>query len=119
MEGGVATAVAALLIALLGCAVLRRLHPEDENRPSVAIGDRVFCGLLAMPTMSVLVHLVFPSADVRWKIVAALPVLVYVILLWRTEKKNSFVTENFTILLITLIVVLYVCLAILLWLADI
>ena len=110
MNEAVNTALAGITIALLAGAVVGRLYPTDTRAGPV--GDRVFCGLLALPLIAVLTHQVFPEAHTAWKLLAPTPVAIYALLLAGTDWKLPFVKENFvkdhfTLLLVTSIAAVY------------
>ena len=97
--------IATVTVALLAGAVLGRLHPgSGELGP---IGDRVFCGLLAVPWFVLLAHSVFPVAHLAWKLSAPTPILVYTLLLASTEWKLPFATKHFTLSLVVSTAAIY------------
>ncbi len=74
-EGGLA-AVTSVLVVLLIAAIFNRVHGQGVN----VKGDRVIAGLLALPLITLWVHLVFPKASLWWALLAPLPLAVYVVL---------------------------------------
>ncbi len=51
--------IATITVALIASAVLGRLYTGDSTS-STPVGDRVFCGLRALPWIGVLVHKTIP-----------------------------------------------------------
>ncbi len=107
--------ITTITVALLAGLVLGRLHPQSRG-PAGLVGDRVFCGLLAIPWFVLLAHIVFPDADIVWKLMAPAPVLVYTLLLAFTDWKLPFATKHFTLSLVLATTAIYLAAAvILLW----
>ncbi len=110
--------ITTITVALLAGLVLGRLHPQNGG-PAGLVGDRVFCGLLAIPWFVLLAHIVFPDADIVWKLMAPAPVLVYTLLLAFTDwklPKLEFATKHFTLSLVLATTAIYLAAAvILLW----
>ena len=77
--------IAALALALVAGAVLGRLHEGTAT----AIGDRVMCGLLSLPLITLSVHYAFSEHSLLWALVAPAPVLIYTVLLAITEENEG------------------------------
>lgn len=107
--------VAGLLLVLIVGALFGRLHGSDSAgiKP---VGDRVACGLLALPLISIAVALAFPTAHFAWIIWAPLPLATYVVLLAGTESGWSLATRHFTRTLIIGVGVIYAAMARSAWL---
>lgn len=101
--GGVAT----LLLVLLVGTVFGQLHGSagGEVKPN---GDRVACGLLALPLISLAVSLAFPSAPLAWALSAPLPLAVYVVLLAGTDMGWTISQKHFTSALVLASLGIYV-----------
>ena len=85
--------VAGLLVILIVGTLFGRLHAKDDATIK-PVGDRVACGLLALPLISVAVRLAFPSASLVWVLGAPLPLAVYVVLLAGTDQGWAFAREK-------------------------
>jgi hypothetical protein len=102
--------VGSLLILLMIGAVFGRLHAK-ENSGFQPLGDRVACGLFALPLISIAVRLLFPEVPVGWALAAPLPVLVFVVLLagvdlgWRVSR------QYFTLALVAGVGMIYAVMA--------
>lgn len=93
------------IVLLLVGAIFRRLHGSvDALNP---LGDRVACGLLAVPLIALLVRLAFPEQDPGWALAAPLPVLVYTALLAGVDAKSVLIKTHFTTILFGILVSLY------------
>jgi ABC-type dipeptide/oligopeptide/nickel transport system permease subunit len=103
--------VTAMLIVLVVGAVFGRLHGSDGAAVK-AVGDRVACGLLAMPLISLAVHLAFPSARPAWILSAPLPLAVYVVLLAGTDIGWTFARKHFTSTLVAASLAIYAAMAV-------
>ncbi len=112
MLGGVAALLAILVIG----AVFGRLH-GSENAPVKAVGDRVACGLLSVPLISVAVALAFPSLNIAWALAAPAPMLLYTGLLAATDAKWSLAVKHFTSTLFLGSVAIYLAMAVVAWFA--
>jgi len=116
--GGVATLLAVLVVG----AVFGRLHGTNYGQ----IGDRVACGLFALPLIILAVHLAFPGACVLWLVLAPLPLAGYVALLAGTDKRmrisknlSAISRKRFTFALIAWCLFIYagmIVLALVVWL---
>jgi hypothetical protein len=84
-EDKILTGLASLAMILVAGAVFGRLHGTGDNR-NVAIGDRVMCGLLALPLIALAIRLAFPRSSPYWMLLGPAPVLIYTVLLATTEK---------------------------------
>jgi hypothetical protein len=62
-EDKVLTGLASLAVILLVGAVFGRLHGASGDK-NAAIGDRVMCGLLALPLIALAIRLAFPGKSV-------------------------------------------------------
>lgn len=107
--------IAALLIVLVVGAVFGRLHGSDRVAIK-PIGDRVACGLLALPLISLAVRLAFPSAHIAWALFAPLPLAIYVVLLAGTDIGWTIAKKHFTSTLILGSAVIYAAMAAGAWL---
>lgn len=90
--------VAAMLSVLVVGAVFGRLHGAKGGSVE-ALGDRVACGLLAVPLISVTVRLAFPGATLPIELAAPLPLLLYTGLLAGVDAKIGFIQRRFTAIL--------------------
>jgi hypothetical protein len=81
-ENGLGLA-AALFVAACVLGVL--WGKDGAGHPIKAVGDRVACGLFAMPLIAVAVHENFPGESDWWSIVAPLPLCIYIVLLARSD----------------------------------
>jgi hypothetical protein len=93
------------IVLLLVGTIFRRLHGGGD--PLDPLGDRVACGLLAVPLIFLLVRLTFPKEDPTWALVAPLPVLVYTALLAGVDAKSVSIKNHFTTILFGTLVALY------------
>jgi hypothetical protein len=118
IEEKVLGGVAALLIVLVVGAVFGRLHGSDSAAVK-PIGDRVACGLLALPLISLAVRLAFPAAHLAWVLSAPLPLAVYVVLLAGTDIGWTISKKHFTSTLILGGLLIYVAMAVGAWLFHI
>ena len=111
-EEKVLAGIAALLTLLIVGAVFGRLHGSDG--PGLKpVGDRVACGLFAVPLITVCVRLAFPATHVAWAILAPCPLLVYVVLLACTDLGCETIKKWFTCALLAGVGVTYVIMGIL------
>src|SRR5215468_9429604 len=83
-EDKILTGLGSLAIVLVAGAVFGRLHGAGETK-NVAIGDRVMCGLLALPLIALGIRLAFPQSSFFWALLGPTPVLVYTLLLATRE----------------------------------
>ncbi len=116
-EKEILSGVAALLAVLVVGAVFGRLH-GSENAPVKALGDRVACGLLSVPLISVAVALAFPSLNLAWALAAPAPMLLYTGLLAAIDAKWSFAVKHFTSTLFLGSVAIYLAMALVAWLVH-
>lgn len=87
--------IAGFLLVLLVGTLFGRVHGSSDDRDK-AVGDRVACGLLAVPLISVAVHFAFPQAHLAWALAAPVPLLVYVVLLAGTDMQWEVSEKRFT-----------------------
>lgn len=109
--------VAALLVVLVVGAVFGRVH-GSENAPVKALGDRVACGLLALPLISIAVFLAFPAAGLAWALAAPAPMLLYTGLLAGVDARWSLPARHFTAVLFAGTCIIYVLMAMAAWLGH-
>ncbi len=77
------TGLASVAMILVAGAVFGRLHGAGESK-NVAVGDRVMCGLLALPLIALAIRLAFPGSAPYWMLLGPAPVLIYTVLLATT-----------------------------------
>jgi hypothetical protein len=106
--------VTGLLLVLVVGALFGRLHGTD-NAPIKPIGDRVACGLLALPLISIAVRLAFPSAHIAWVLAAPLPLAVYALLLAGTDLGWAISKKHFSTALIVGIGIIYALMVASVW----
>jgi len=110
------TGIATLMILLIVGAIFGRLHGKDEAGQVKAIGDRVACGLFALPLVSLSVCLAFPQAHLGWALSAPLPLAAYVVLLASTDiKPNGWLAGHFTGALVVAVGAIYSVMAVGAW----
>ncbi|OGP89036.1 MAG: hypothetical protein A2031_01825 [Deltaproteobacteria bacterium RBG_19FT_COMBO_43_11] len=109
--------VAVLLIMLVAGTVFGRVHGSNSATIN-PLGDRVACGLLALPLISLAVLLAFPSAHLVWALSAPLPLAIYVVLLAGTEFKWKISKKHFTAALILGVIAIYVIMAVSAWITH-
>ena len=108
-QGGL-TAVTSVLVLLLIAAIFNRVHGQGVD----AKGDRVFAGLLAIPLITLWVSLVFPNAGLSWALLAAVPLVIYIVLLSLTDANRpglslqNLKSDRFTLSLLISVVGFYV-----------
>jgi hypothetical protein len=109
-ENGLGLA-AALFVA---ASVLGVLWGKDgAGQPVKAIGDRVACGLFAMPLIALSVHENFPAASPWWTIAAPIPLCFYVILLASTDTdRKTWFTQHFSRIMLGSTLALYAVMAV-------
>ena len=116
--------VAALLAVLVVGTVFGRLHGSSGSDTKLEpIGDRVACGLLALPLISLSVYLAFPCAHLAWVLSAPLPLAIYVLLLAGTDesikwKVLKILRKNFTAALVLAVMAIYLAMAVFAWLSQ-
>ena len=98
--------IATLLLVLVVGTLFGRLHSSDSAEIK-ATGDRVACGILAIPLISLAVRLAFPDAAVGWAIAAPLPLLTYVVLLAGTDLGWTISRRYFTAALVGISGIIY------------
>src|SRR6516164_9920672 len=104
-EDKVLTGLASLAVILLVGAVFGRLHGASGDK-NAAIGDRVMCGLLALPLIALAIRLAFPASPFFWALLGPAPVLIYTVLLATTEQPMSRFTRSLLILVGAIYVVM-------------
>jgi ABC-type arginine transport system permease subunit len=88
MDTTVLGGLAGLITLFISGAVFGRLHGAKANG-TTAIGDRVMCGLLALPLIALAVRFALPGISGRWAVVAPAPLAIYVVLLAATDIKRE------------------------------
>ncbi len=106
-EDKVLTGLASLTVILLVGAVFGRLHGASGDK-NAAIGDRVMCGLLALPLIALAIRLAFPASPFFWALLGPAPVLIYTVLLATTEQGGM---SHFTRILLIAVGAIYVVMA--------
>lgn len=106
--------VAALLLVLVVGAVFGRLHGSDGASVK-PLGDRVACGLLSLPLITVAVLLAFPSSGLGWAIAAPAPMALYVALLVGVDAGWNIAKRHFTATLFFGSLAIYLVMAVLAW----
>lgn len=109
-EEKVLAGVASMLTLLIVGAVFGRLHGADDSAGK-PVGDRVACGLFALPLITVCVRLAFPAAHVAWALSAPLPLAVYVVLLAGTDLGWKPFKLPFTTALLVSVGIIYAAMA--------
>lgn len=99
--------IAALLLVLIVGALFGRLHGSDGGAIK-PIGDRVACGLLALPLVSIAVRLAFPDIHMAWVLAAPAPLAVYVVLLAGTDLGWDVSRKHFNAVLISGVGIIYI-----------
>ena len=92
---------------LLVGAVFGRLHGASGDK-NAAIGDRVMCGLLALPLIALAIRVAFPASPFFWALLGPAPVLIYTVLLATTEQGGM---SRFTRTLLIAVGAIYVVMA--------
>ena len=85
-EDKILTGLASLAMILVAGAVFGRLYGTKEEDRRAAVGDRVMCGLLALPLIALAIRLAFPRSAPYWMLLGPAPVLIYTVLLATTEE---------------------------------
>lgn len=98
--------IATLLLVLVVGTLFGRLHSSDSAEVK-ATGDRVACGLLAIPLISLAVRLAFPTVPIGWALAAPLPLLTYVVLLAGTDLGWAISRRYFTATLVGISATIY------------
>jgi hypothetical protein len=93
----------------VAACVLGMLWKKDPEQQIKAIGDRIACGLFALPLVSICVQRAFPNASRAWILLAPLPLAIYVILLalsdTEPEKRPKFIAHFSRILVVAILLV--------------
>jgi ABC-type dipeptide/oligopeptide/nickel transport system permease subunit len=105
-EDKVLAGLASLAVILLVGAVFGRLHGASGDK-NAAIGDRVMCGLLALPLIALAIRVAFPASPF-WALLGPAPVLIYTVLLATTEQGGM---SHFTRTLLIAVGAIYVVMA--------
>lgn len=84
MDDKILAGLAGLLTLFVSGAVFDKLHAG-----STPIGDRVMCGLLAIPLVAIALRRAYPAISMKWAFVAPAPLLWYIVLLAATAHPNS------------------------------
>lgn len=111
MEEKALVGIAAIMAILVVGAVLGRVHGEKQDQVK-AIGDRVMCGLLSLPLISVCVWRVFPQSHIFWVLASPLPMALYTLLLAGTDMNWKFAKEHFVRSLLISVGITYVVMAV-------
>ena len=98
--------VAGITTLLLVGAILGRVHGATGSSVKPT-GDRVMCGLLALPFISLSVHLALPHVHVGWALGAAVPMAIYTVLLAGTNLGWTVSNKHFTKALVLAVGVVY------------
>jgi ABC-type dipeptide/oligopeptide/nickel transport system permease subunit len=106
-EDKVLAGIASLVVILLVGAVFGRLHGAGGDTHT-AIGDRVMCGLLALPLIALAIRVAFPASPFFWALLGPAPILIYTVLLATTERNGM---SRFTRTLLIGIGAVYVVMA--------
>lgn len=120
MDEKVLAGMAGVVTLFISGAVFDRLHGPGQTGPT-AIGDRVMCGLIAIPLIAATAHYALPEVSLRWAVAAPIPLAIYVVLLAATdvnETKNRWrnaVKSNFVEWLLVPIGIYYVVVAMIVW----
>lgn len=101
--------LAFVTIFFVGASVLGMLWGKDAGQRIKPVGDRVACGLLAIPLISVCVQQAFPGVPRAWVLVAPLPLVIYVVLLALSDREPGqqpkFIVHFSRILVVTTLLV--------------
>ncbi len=122
MDTKILGGLAGLLTLFVSGAVFGRLHNSKTDK-STPVGDRVMCGLLALPLIALAVRYALPEISGRWAIVAPAPLAIYIVLLAATDMKRpigrlKFLSEqHFVQSLLMSVGFLYVVAAVIAWFA--
>jgi hypothetical protein len=106
--------LAFVTLFFVAASVLGMLWGKEDEKQIKAIGDRVACGLFAVPLIAVSVQQTFPDAAPAWVLMAPLPLVVYVILLSlsdRTPERRPAFIVHFSRILVVILLVLYAFMA--------
>jgi hypothetical protein len=120
MDEKVLGGLAGLIALFVSGAVFGRLVGETKAE-SPAVGDRIMCGLLAIPLIAFAARYALPGVTLGWALAIPAPLAVYIVLLACTDKDfssdrvHAFVTGNFIALLIMLVGLCYAVIAIKVW----
>ena len=103
--------LAGFIALLVVGAVFGRLHAsEQEGRAIDALGDRVACGLLAVPLIAFATHRAFPEGGLAWAFLAPTPILLYSMLLASVDLGWPPAVRHFTAILVAGFLLLYLVL---------
>ena len=102
----VSIGIVAITTLLLAGAILGRVHGPATSSVK-PIGDRVMCGLLALPLISLLVHLTLPTVHLAWALAAAAPMAIYTVLLAGTDLGWTISSRHFTKALVVAVGAVY------------
>jgi hypothetical protein len=78
--------LAFVTIFFVGACVLGMLWGKDDAKQIKPVGDRVACGLFAIPLISICVQQAFTGVPRAWILAAPLPLVIYVVLLALSDK---------------------------------
>jgi len=110
VENNIAGGLAGITAVFVIGAVFGRVAGTDSK----AIGDRIMSGLIAAPLISLAFHAGFPDAALGWAIVAPVPLLIYLFLLYGTDPKfphaglHATISDKFVYLLLLSVGAFYV-----------
>jgi ABC-type dipeptide/oligopeptide/nickel transport system permease subunit len=79
-------ALASLAMILIVGLVFGRLYGIKKEERDMALGDRVMCGLLALPLIALAIRVAFPQSGPYWMLLGPAPVLIYTVRLAAEEK---------------------------------
>lgn len=122
MDNTVLGGLAGLATLFISGAVFGRLH-DSAAQESRAIGDRVICGLLALPLIALAVRYGVPGISARWALLAPVPLAIYVLLLGGTDSKSPnsrlkvLSEQHFVPSLLISVGTLYIIAAVIAWFA--
>jgi ABC-type dipeptide/oligopeptide/nickel transport system permease subunit len=86
LKSKILAGLASLAMILIVGAVFGRLYGTTKQERDMALGDRVMCGLLALPLMALAIHLALPQSGPYWMLLGPAPVLIYTVRLAAEEK---------------------------------
>lgn len=114
IDENVLVGVTALLLVLVVGTIFGRLHGSDDTRIE-PIGDRVACGLLALPLVTVAVSIAFPTVSLAWALAAPTPLALYVVLLAGIDAKWAIAKDHFISTLVFGSFAIYLAMAVAAW----
>ena len=106
--------LAFVTVFFVAASVLGMLWGKDGGQQIRAIGDRVACGLFAIPLISISVQQAFPYVSRAWVLLAPLPLVIYVILLALSDREPARLPKfmvHFSRYLAGFTLLFYVCMA--------